>query len=406
MHRSSVFKLKIDFDKSHDSYLADKNSGKEFLDFFGMYSTVTLGYSHPIFKESSFLTDIQRVAHLRTTNCEMSSSEAELFYEHFSNHPAMQPFENFHFSCTGALGIEAAIKAAIDEKGSLNPKIISLRESFHGINSYGSFVTDRFPPVGARLNGFPEMGWYKVHNPRIIYKNNEVDLAATEEGLEKFKKEFNACIEQAGEENITALLVEPVQATAGDHYFPESFFSLIRELCDRHKICLIFDEIQTGFGATGKMWYHQHQNIFPDIVVFGKKAQVCGIMCRQPIQKIFKNPVRLEVTWDGELIDMIRSTYVLQAIEKYNIFENVKMRGEQLRRGLRAMPGVLNVRGQGLLVAFDLESHEHQEQFFKKAVQRQLLCNRTRDVTVRLRPNLSVSEHEIAQGLDIMKACL
>lgn len=406
MHKSSVFKLKIDFEKSHGSYLIDKNSGREFLDFFGMYSTVTLGYSHPIFKESAFLKDIQRVAHLRTTNCEMASSEAERFYERFTSHPAMKPFEHFHFACTGALGVEAAIKVAMDQKGSKNPKVISLRESFHGINSYGGFVTDRFFPVSTRLENFPELGWYKIHNPKIIYKNGEIDLAATERGLERFKQELEGCLEEGGKENIVALLVEPIQATAGDQYFPESFFKQIRTFCDRHQICLIFDEIQTGFGVTGKMWYHQYQDILPDIVVFGKKAQVCGIMCRQPFQETFKKPGRLEVTWDGELIDMIRSTYVLEAFDKYSILENVAARGLQLLRGLQSLSDVFNARGKGLLVAFDLETSEHQEKFFKRAFGQGLLFNRTREKTIRLRPHLAVSEEEISRGLEMIQKSL
>lgn len=403
MHRSSIFKLKIDFEKSHDAFLVDKNSGREFLDFFGMYSTLTLGYSHPVFKERAFWEAVQRTAHLRITNCEMASSEAEKFLQTFSGHPAMRPFKHFHFCCTGALGIEAAIKLAIDQKGSQNPKIISLKENFHGINGYGGFVTDRFDPVRSRLEGFPEMGWAKIHNPKIVYKNNQIDLSATEEGLKQFKKELESLIREGGEENIAALLIEPVQATAGDHYFPDSFFQWVREWCDRHQVCLIFDEIQTGFGVTGQMWYHQHQNMLPDIVVFGKKAQVCGVMFQEQINKTLQRPIRLEVTWDGDLIDMIRSTAILEAFEKYKILENVKLRGEELLEGLKLIPGIQNVRGEGLLVAFDLESKEKQAIFCQKAFAKGLLLNRTRDITVRLRPPLTVSKEEVTRALDLMR---
>lgn len=406
MHRSSVFKLKIDFEKSRGSCLFDKNSGREFLDFFGMYSTVTLGYSHPIFRDPRFGADILRVAHLRTTNCEMASTEAADFLEKFSSHPAMRPYKHFHFACTGALAIEAAVKIAIDQKKAKDPKVISLKESFHGINSYGGFLTDRFYPVSTRLNGFPEMDWPKIHNPRMVYKNNAVDLAATEAGLEQFQKEFNDCLEKSGPENIAALLVEPIQSTAGDWYFPESFFKRIRELCDRHNILLIFDEIQTGFGVTGSIWYHQLIGIQPDIVVFGKKAQVCGVMFKESVNETLKNPVRLEVTWDGELIDMIRSTYILRAFEEYKILENVCARGAQLLEGLRKIPALLNIRGQGLLVAFDFETPSEQEPFCKRAFENGLLFNKTRERTIRFRPNLNVSAAEVNEALERIQKSL
>lgn len=403
MHRSSAFKLKIDFDKSHDAYLVDKNSGREFLDFFGMYSTLALGYSHPIFQKPPFLEDIRRVASLRVTNCEMASSEGERFFHAFSNHPGMKPFKHFHFSCTGALAIEAAIKLAIDQKGSKCPKVISLKESFHGINSYGGFVTDLFHPVRLRLEGFPNMGWFKVHNPKLLYKNNQIDWQATETGFGCFQEELEDCLSRVGAENIVALLVEPIQATAGDYYFPDSFFSFIRTWCDRHQVLLIFDEIQTGFGVSGKMWYHQCKNVLPDIVAFGKKAQVCGVMFKEHICKTLQTPIRLEVTWDGDLIDMIRSTYVLEAFHQYRLLENVQIRGDQLFQGLREIPGLLNIRGQGLLIAFDFESPIHQQSFCQKAFEKGLLFNRTRELSVRLRPPLTVAESEIERALDLVR---
>lgn len=403
MLRSSVYKLKINFEKSHDSYLADKISGREFLNFFGEYSTLTLGYSHPILRSEAFLRDVQRVAYLRIANCETFSDEGERFLQTFSNHPSMKPYKYFHFCCTGALAVESAIKVAMDQKGSKNPKVISLKESFHGINGYGGFVTDRFHPVSLRLEGLPEMGWPRVHNPKILYKGNQIDWKATEDGLDRFQTELQTCLNVVGEENIVALLVEPIQATAGDNYFPDAFFTFVREWCDRHHILLMFDEIQTGFGVTGKMWHHQHKNILPDIVAFGKKAQVCGIMWREHISKILECPARLEVTWNGDLIDMIRSTYILEAFEPYKILENVRAKGDQLLQELQKIDGLRNVRGQGLLVAFDLESQPHQSSFYQKAFQNSLLVNPTREVTIRLRPPLTVTEAEVDKALSIIR---
>jgi len=403
MHGSSIFNIRIDFDKSHDSYIYDKKRNRYFLDFFGLYSTLPLGYSHEIFEDKSFWETLNKIARVKVTNCEIISDEGESLVRTFSRHSDMKGFEYFYFCCTGALAIEAAIKTAIDYKGSDKPIVISLKESFHGINSYGGFVTDRFFPVSQRLNGLPILDWcIKIHNPKFIYRNNSIDAEATQAGLEQFKTEFNACLEKHGADNIAALLVEPIQATYGDNYFPESFFKLIRELCDKHNICLVFDEIQCGFGVTGKMWYFQHLGMEPDIVAFGKKSQTSGIMVKERFGKIFKTPIRLEVTWDSDLIDLVRCEYVLRAYGRYNILENTRKRGGELLEGLREIKSLRNVRGLGMLVAFDFETSQEQDSFAGKAFENGLLFNKTRDKTIRLRPNLNVSSAEVQEALGII----
>ncbi len=221
--------------------------------------------------------------------------------------------------------------------------------------------------------------------------------------MAQFLKEFNACIIKYGADNIAALLVEPIQSTYGDNYYPPEFFTEVRQLCDKHGICLIFDEIQTGFGATGAMWYFEHAGIQPDIVAFGKKAQTSGVMVKSNFGTTFKTPIRLEVTWDGNLCDMVRSKYILRAYEQYKILDNVRARGRQIVEGLSTIPSLLRVRGLGNLVAFDFDSEARCNDFFKKCVAKRFMCNKTRDISVRLRPNLNVSAEEVERAIAIIK---
>lgn len=404
MYQDSKFNIRIDFEKSHDSYIYDKNRKKYFLDFFGPYSTLTLGYNHKIFKRKSFQEAINRLAGTKVVNCETISDEAEDFFQKFSGHKDMRKFKHFHFCCTGGIAVEAAIKAAIDQKGTEKPIIISLKESFHGITGYGGMATDKFNPVKKNLEDFPVLDWPKIHNPKIIYKNNLPDVRITQRGLERFKKEFDQCIKKYKTNNIAGLLIEPIQSTYGDNYFPRSFFRIARILCNKYKIPLIFDEVQTGFGATGKMWYFQYLGIEPDIVVFGKKAYISGIMVKEKFGKIFKTPTRLEITWDGNLIDMVCSRYVLEAYDKYNILENVRKRGKELVKGLKKIDSLKNVRGQGLLVAFDFKTSKEQDSFIHKAFDNGLIFNKTRDKTIRLRPPLTLSSVETQEAIKIIKA--
>lgn len=399
MHRSSLFKIKIDFEKSRGSYLYDKNTDAVFLDFFGQYASLPLGYNHPVFKGESFCNEYMRIAGVKVTNCEIISDEAQEFLKEFSEHPAMSAFTHFHFCCTGALAIESAIKTAIDHKGSLQPVIVSLKESFHGINGYGGFLTDRFYPVSSRLEGFPELGWQKLHNPKIIYREDGgLDEAATKKGLTRFIDEFEKCVAQCGENNIAALLIEPIQATYGDNYFPKEFFTAARILCDKYNICLIFDEVQTGFGGTGSIWYFEQTGIIPDIVVFGKKVQVSGIMVQSRVGRIFNTPVRLEVTWDGTLSDMVRGKYVLRTYQAEEILKNVSMRSKELTEGLMKLP-IKNLRNAGLLFAFDLPSASARDALFRALIKERFLSNKTRELTIRLRPQLGVSKEEIQDAL-------
>lgn len=406
MHDSSIFNIRIDFQKSHDSYIYDKNTQSHFLDFFGLYASLPLGYSHPIFKSEAFIEEFTRIAGIKVPNCEIISDEAQSFLHEFTNHPSMKPFQYFHFCCTGALAIEAAIKIAIDQKKSKTPHIVSFKESFHGINSYGGFLTDRFPPVSKRLDGFPEMGWTKIHSPKMIYKGNSVDSQATANGMEIFLEEFQSCLKKVGAENVAALLVEPIQATFGDSYYSLDFFKVIRRLCDEHGIALIFDEIQTGFATTGAMWYFEHIGIQPDIVAFGKKAQTSGVMVKSTFGATFSNPIRLEVTWDGNLCDMVRSKYILRAYNEYGILANVNARSQQMLQGLKAISQLHRVRGQGAFMAFDFGQGSQRDEFFKRCVQAKFMSNKTRDLTVRLRPNLNVSAAEVDAALTIIKKAL
>ena len=173
MNRSSIFSRKLDFKKSHGSYLVDKNNGQAYLDFFGQYSTLAIGYNHSIFKTAEYLNEINRVAHQKITNCEMLSDESAEFDEKFRAFTSSNLFKYYHYSCTGALAIEAAIKSAMDYKGPNCHRVISFKGSFHGINSYGGILTDRFDPVSNRLNGFPGPFWEPMDNPVIQYNNGQ-----------------------------------------------------------------------------------------------------------------------------------------------------------------------------------------------------------------------------------------
>jgi len=380
--RSSKYKIKIDYEKSHGSFLYDKNTQKEYLDFFGMYASLVLGYNHPIFKTKGFTDEILRVSKFKVNNCEFVSDETEEFDKIFTEFCGKGIFQKFHYTCTGALAVEAAIKAAIEYKNHPEPKILSFNNSFHGINSYGGFVTSRFPGANLRLKGFPE--------PFSIKK--DCDL-----------KEVERCILS---DDITCILVEPIQCSAGDIHHKKSFFEGLRHICTEQNIPLIFDEIQIGFGSTGKLWYYENIGITPDIVIFGKKTQLSGIMIQDKFSSILSSGPKLEVTWDGDVVDMVRCKHIIKYIQENNVLDNVSILGDEIINSLRKNRVLKNVRGVGLIIGFDLEDKKKRDNLVKSLYDSGLICNSTGERSVRLRPSLDINRDEINQGIFlIQEAC-
>ena len=387
MNKTSVFNIKIDFDKSKGSYVYDKTTNKSYLDFMGMYSSLPIGYNHPIFGKS-FEEEVKRVSKLKIVNCEMLSDEYESFYKCFKNFTSREGYSNYAFTCTGALANEAAVKTAMWHKGpNHRGYILSIKNSFHGINSVGNIITTRFKGVDIRQGFLPGIRvWPQVDS--------------IEQAIKYIRSPWrNTSL-------IHGVIIEPIQSTYGDNYLPKKDLLKLSALCAEKNIPLIFDEVQTGFGASGKIWYSDHLEIEPDIIVFGKKSQISGIMVKNTHSTVFEVPKRLSVTFDGELMDMIRCKYIIKAIQRDNLLENANNMGYLLRTGLSQHTQLKNIRQTGLLLAIDFYSENQRDQFVKKLYKNGMLCNPTGDKTIRLRPNLAINSQEIEDALNIINLSL
>ncbi len=394
----SIFNIKIDFKKSKGSFIFDKNTKKPYLDFMGMYSSLPLGYNHPIF-DNTFYKEIKRISHLKIVNCEILSDEYEDFLSSFKNFTSLPGYSNYAFTCTGALANEAAVKTAMWYKDpEPNGYILSIKNSFHGINSVGNIITTRFEGVDKRLDTLPGMGyWPSANSIDEAINHIEYECNKSTNRFFMFKKPQN---------HLKGVIIEPVQCTYGDNYLSVEKLKKLRKVCTQYDIPLIFDEVQTGFGTTGKTWYSEHLDIQPDIIIFGKKSQVSGIMVKDTHSKIFEFPKRLSVTFDGDLLDMVRCKYIIKAIEENKLLNNASKMGEYIFSELSRFSSLKNIRHTGLLIAFDLDNKEKRDIFYKKLHKNGMICNPTRNKSIRFRPNLNITKNEINKALYIIDKSL
>ena len=325
--------------------------------------------------------------------------------------------QNAFFIDGGTLAVENALKAAFDWKRRINieknikskgDKVIFFNQAFHGRSGYTLTLTNTSDP--RKTMYFPKFPWFKVNNPKLSFPLNDniIDKVINEE--KKVIYSINQIIGK-NENDIAAIIIEPIQGEGGDNHFRNEFMINLREICDQNDIILIYDEVQTGIGITGKMWAHEHFSIKPDIISFGKKTQVCGMLAGDRIYKlknnVFKESSRINSTFGGNLVDMYRFKLILEIIDNENLINNSKVMGKYLREQLTNLsnefPGyVTNPRGLGLFCAFDLTSGIERDKLINMLVENHLLILGSGDKSVRFRPHLNVTQNEIDKSLNII----
>jgi len=205
-------------------------------------------------------------------------------------------------------------------------------------------------------------------------------------------------------DDVAAIILEPIQGEGGDNHFTPDFWKKLRKLADEHEVMLIADEVQSGMGLTGKWWAFQHYGVVPDIVCFGKKSQVCGIMATNRVDSVkdnvFKLPSRINSTWGGNLIDMVRCTRFLEVIEEDNLVNNAATVGEYFLEKLKKLQekypqSLTNIRGKGLMIAFDCFSGDYSSKVVGTAYQKQLIILTCGTQTVRFRPPLDITKKNV-----------
>jgi len=411
----------IDLKKSHGSWLVDARDGKEYLDLFSMFASMPVGYNHPTLLENQ--ERIAAAALNKITNSDIYSTEMAEFVDTVGRiaQPDYLPY-SFYVE-GGALGVENALKTAFDwkvrknlaaGKGEKGSKVIHFTECFHGRTGYTMSLTDS--PDPRKTLYFPQFDWPRIDNPKLHFP-------LTDESLEQVLKAEATAINQiksAVAENpdeIAALIIEPIQGEGGDNHFRGEFLQELRALADEHEFMLIYDEVQTGVGLTGKMWAHQlfNSSARPDIIAFGKKMQICGIFAGERVDEVennvFQESSRLNSTWGGNVVDMVRITLYLEIIAAENLVDQAATNGDYLVAKLHDIQAdfdglVSNVRGRGLFAAFDLPDGTARDNLADLIIAEGALILGSGKKAIRFRPHLNITREEIDLADDIIRRAI
>jgi L-lysine 6-transaminase len=414
------FDLVVDLERSQGSYLYDSRYNKRYLDFFSFFASAAVGINHPKVTTAEFLQKLARVAVNKVSNSDSYTVEMAEFVDTFERIAAPDYLPYAFFIEGGALGVENALKVAFDWKVRKNfakgyreergRQVIHFRRAFHGRTGYTMSMTNTDP---VKTNYYPKFNWPRITCPVVAFPLNEKNLAEVKRQEAIAVQEIKKAIED-NPDDIAALIIEPIQGEGGDNHFRKEFFVELRTICDENDILLIFDEVQTGIGLTGKMWAHLHF-VKPDILAFGKKTQVCGMLCSRRIddvkENVFHKSSRLNSTFGGNLVDMVRFTKVLEIIEEENLVENARVVGDHLLRELRNLeqefPNLIsNSRGLGLMCAIDLPSPEKRDELRKGCYNHGLVLLGCGERTIRFRPALNIKKEQIDEGVEIIRGAL
>ena len=412
----------VDLEKSQGSYLQDARNGRKYLDFFTFFATLPIGMNHPKMLNPEFKEKMLRAAINKPSNSDFYTVEMAEFVNTFSRVAVPDFLPYLFFISGGALAVENALKTAFDWKVKLNfqkghkkelgTKILHFQQAFHGRTGYTLSLTNTADQRKTKY--FPKFNWPRVLNPKITFPLDEENLRKVEQTEQISIEQIKQAIKD-NPNDIAAIIIEPIQGEGGDNHFRKEFFHELRTIADENDILLIFDEVQSGLGVTGKMWAYQNYDVKPDIVAFGKKMQVCGIMVSRKIDSVennvFVESSRLNSTWGGNLVDMVRSQRYLEIIEEDDLVNNAAKVGRYFQNKLLAIQEkfenkVTNVRGKGLFIAFDLPNAEIRDQFMVEAQKQNMLVLKCGERSIRFRPSLNVTSDHVDEAISIVTKCL
>ena len=356
--------------KASGAYLWDKN-GVEYLDFYGGHAVISIGHSHPHYIEK--ITDqLSKIGFY--SNAVVNSLQVELA-EKLGELSDYADYELFLCN-SGAEANENALKLASFTTG--RERVLAMKAAFHGRTSMAVAVTDN-PKIQAPVNCTDKVSFVALND------------------VEALKKELATG-------DYAAVIIEPIQGVGGIQVASDEFLRAAREECDKSGTMLIIDEIQAGYGRSGKFFAHQWSGVKADIITLAK-----GIANGFPVGAVMVSPAipakkgMLGTTFGGSHLACAAAIAVADVVKAENLVENARKMGEKIVEGIKGVSGVKDIRGRGLMIGIDLSV---KQAAFRKVLREKhhIMTGLSGEYTLRLLPPLMIGEKEVERFVEAFKS--
>ncbi|MFI7403976.1 L-lysine 6-transaminase [Streptomyces sp. NPDC049541] len=409
------FKLVLDPLASRGSWIVDARTNEKFLDLYSFFASAPLGLNAPgIVDDPEFMTLLAQVAANKPANPDMYTTHYAEFVETFARVLGDPELPRLFFVEGGALAVENALKTAFDWKSrrneaagrspDLGTKVLHLRRAFHGRSGYTLSLTNTEPNKTAR---FPQFDWPRIDVPAMRFPL-ERHLAEVEQAERRALAQARRAFED-NPHDVACFIAEPIQGEGGDNHMRPEFLQAMQALCHEYDALFVLDEVQTGVGITGTTWAYQQLGLEPDIVAFAKKVQLGGIMAGRRVDQVPDNVLRvsgrINSTWGGGLVDMVRARRIMEIIERDDLVARAAAVGSWFLAELRDLEVrhaavASNARGRGLMSAIDLpDSGVRDEAVRRLRTEEQVIALPCGERSMRFRPALSITQDELVLAL-------
>ncbi|MDN5725697.1 MAG: L-lysine 6-transaminase [Propionibacteriales bacterium] len=408
--------LVLDLTASRGSRLIDERDQTGYLDMFTFFASNALGMNHPALADDQEFRDrIGAVAVNKPSNSDVYSVPMARFVETFARVLGDANLPHLFFVEGGGLAVENALKIAFDWKSRLNEskglsadlgtKVMHLTGAFHGRTGYTMSLTNTDPNKVAR---FPKFDWPRIEAPWL--SSDLDDTVRREEAtLADARRLFTE-----NPDDIACFIAEPIQGEGGDRHLRPEFLQAMQALCHEFDALFVLDEVQTGGGLTGTAWAYQQLGLQPDVVSFGKKLQVCGVMAGGRVDEVRDNVFhvssRINSTWGGNLTDMVRATRILEVIESDGLIERTAELGAHLLDRLQQLAEkhevVREPRGRGLMCAISLSDAVLRDAVIAELWKRKVIMLGCGVDSIRFRPALTVTAAELDEAVEALDQAL
>lgn len=404
----------LDLEKCEGMWL-ETVDGQRLFDWAGYYGSKLIGHNHPGLYEPGYVQKLVRAANNKVANPDFLTRECLEYYRmlHRLGPEIMKRAGSLEVYAvnSGAEAVENMMKylvAKFNQKKLNEGKPVSHRKflyfdkAFHGRTVFALGVTQTIDPVATKdFHGLTSSGNIKLPFPAYANENTYAEnLRNALKALEQVESVLSLMAEE-----IVGIIVEPIQGAGGHRVAVKEFFQGLSELAHKYGVYLAFDEVQTGLGATGKMWAIDHFDLphTPMAIAAGKKFGTGVVYMKEPLEDIGV----LDSTWGGTLADMVRVVREVEIMESENLMARAAENGERLAKGLQSLvekyPMLSNVRGLGLYQGVSLSSPELKAKLVQVAREEfGLLLLGAGSRSIRTRPNLSVTAAEVDEFISLL----